>query len=410
MFRLRKKIRKRTVLLSLSIADLTKKPLRTAGLFISAAVLSFTVFGGLIFSSSLNNGLKSVRSQFGADIMAVPADSDKSVESVLLTGEKSYFYLDKSEAEKIKNVEGVGKVTTQFYLASIGAACCDSEVEIIGYDPKTDFVITPWIKENKTTEPKRDELIVGSEVYTEKDGTIKLFNSKYKVAAHLKKTGTGLDCAVIGTTQTTEDLFNAAKKEGLNFTKKTDPKNKISSILIDTKDGYTKDDVVHNIRVSVDGLKLSQSKNLIDGISSDIGKISGVINIFTVILFIILVVMLAVIFSLILGERRKDFAVMRILGFDKSKITRLFISENLIVNILGGLTGIIVCYLIAILFSGLISDKISLPYLMPNFGKAVLYALVSLVAEAAVVILASVVSVAETGNKDDFLILREGEQ
>jgi len=92
---------------------------------------------------SLQNGLTSYEARLGADIIIVPnqARSHGSIESILLQGIPGYFYMDDSILEKARNTEGVEIATPQFYLASASAGCCSVSVQVIGFDPETDFIV-----------------------------------------------------------------------------------------------------------------------------------------------------------------------------------------------------------------------------------------------------------------------------
>ena len=131
----------------LSFINLKRHPLRSGGLIAITAVLAFFAFGGSILSLSLDGGLESISTRLGADIMVVPLGYDKEAEGVILRGEPSYFYFDKSVEKQLAKVEGVEKVTSQFFLTSSNQDCCALPVQFIGFDPDTDFAVQPWIKE-----------------------------------------------------------------------------------------------------------------------------------------------------------------------------------------------------------------------------------------------------------------------
>ena len=134
----------------LSLKNLKRKSARTAALVILSAFLSFSIFGGSLVVMSLQNGLKSYEARLGADIIVVPnqARSHGTVDAILLQGIPGSFYMDESYYEKIAAREGVEAASPQFFLASASAGCCSVAVQIIGFDPETDFSIQPWIRES----------------------------------------------------------------------------------------------------------------------------------------------------------------------------------------------------------------------------------------------------------------------
>ena len=177
----------------LAISNLRRKPLRTAGLITIVALVAFVLFAGGILSTSMRNGLESMRARLGADLMVVPLGYDEGVEGIILKGEPTYFYFDKYVEQDLEKVEGVKSVSAQFFLTSLNQDCCSIPVQFIGFDPETDFSIQPWISEVYSEEVKDGELIIGSDIKADENNKLKFFGEEYSVAAKLEKTGTGLD-------------------------------------------------------------------------------------------------------------------------------------------------------------------------------------------------------------------------
>ena len=115
-----------------------------------ALLLAAAVLAGSLIVGSLRTGLHSLEARLGADVMVVPyeATSKSSVESIVLQGNIGYFYMDQAAYSKIASREGIGQISAQFFLASASAGCCSVPVQIIGFDPETDFTVTPWIRKS----------------------------------------------------------------------------------------------------------------------------------------------------------------------------------------------------------------------------------------------------------------------
>ena len=56
----------------LSLRNLVKKPLRTTALLFIVAFLVFSMFGGAVVVTSLQNGMNSLEARLGADVIVVP--------------------------------------------------------------------------------------------------------------------------------------------------------------------------------------------------------------------------------------------------------------------------------------------------------------------------------------------------
>ena len=393
----------------LSIDNLKRKPFRTASLVTTVAILAFILFGGSLLSVNLKNGLNNVKARFGADLIAVPVDSQQNMGAILLKGEPDYFYFEKSVADKIAKVDGVARITPQFFLASLGTACCSQAVQIIGFDPKSDFVIRPWLTKIYEKQLRDGELIAGSAVTPEPDQTIKLYETSYPVVAQLEKTGTGLDNSVFGNMNTIRALFAGAKKIGLQFLSSTDPDHSISTVLIKTADGYDANLVARNIISKLDGIRIIKTQGVITGIAENLGSLVAIIYVLIAVLWILAVGILTVVFSITVNERKKEFAVLRILGATRKKLAAIILGESFLISASGGVIGIAAASAIVFPFSVYIGDQLGLPYLQPQVGVVLGVLALSLSLSSLVGPLASAYAAFKISKAETYLTMREGE-
>ena len=393
----------------LALNNLKRKPLRTAGLIVIVGLLSFVLFGGSILSVNLKNGLDSTKSRFGADLMVVPLDAEAEAEGILIKGEPNYFYFDKSLIDKLSNVQGIESLTSQFYLTSSNQDCCDIPVQFIGFEPDTDFTVQPWIEKVYDGRVNDGSLIVGSDIDVENGSSLKFFDKEYPVAAKLEETGTGLDQAVFANMNTLKGMFLAAKEKGLSFTENVDPETAVSSVMIKIKDGYETDDVIHNIRVKTDGLQIVKTKSMLSDIAESLGTFIWFIYIFAVMLLLLALIVLSVVFSITVNERKKEFAVIRALGGTKRFVLAVIFKESLGISVSGGIAGILAAAIVLFPFSTYIADNIGLPYLNPNTSIIILILALSLLISFASGPIAAIRSAVRISKTETYLTMREEE-
>ena len=168
---------------NIAVRNIAGKPLRSAVLVILAALLSLTVCAGTLIVRSLRSGLDSLEARLGADVMVVPkeASQKQSFENIVLQGSTGYFYMDKSLMDKVTGRDGVGKSSPQFFLASASAGCCSIPVQIIGFDPDTDFTITPWIKRSYGGELGLFDVVIGNDLNAFVGDSIKFYGVDCRV-------------------------------------------------------------------------------------------------------------------------------------------------------------------------------------------------------------------------------------
>ena len=158
---------KRLTCATLAFANVRRKPMRTVGLAIIVAVFAFALFCGSMLTQSLKSGIESMSGRIGADLMVVPRGSGTDLQNSLLRSEPSTFYLEDDIIDGLSSIDGVAQTSPQLFIASLNAACCTVPVQLIGYDPDTDFTITPWMTNTMSEPLSSGQVVVGSLILAE---------------------------------------------------------------------------------------------------------------------------------------------------------------------------------------------------------------------------------------------------
>ena len=382
---------------------------RTIGLILILVILTMSLFGGSIFIKSLNNGLDSLNERLGADIIVLPKDAESEVDlqNLLLQGTPGYFYMDKSILNDLESIEGVDRISAQYFLVSANADCCSVKVQIIGFDEETDFTIKPWLHESYQGVLKDNEIIVGSMLSTKVGHTLKLYGKEFLVVGKLEKTGTGLDTAVYTTGDTVKALIEAAEDKGISILSKQSPDDVISSVYIDVKDGYDIDPIVSDINLNNSEVKAVRARTMMTSTSDRLGIISSAISFFVKIIWAFAAIILIAAFYIITGERKKEFAALRVIGVSRKKLGVLVMSEAIIIGIIGSVFGIIITGAFMYSFSVLIGTRLDLPYLLPGVVTTIYYILVTFISVVLLGTISGLISAYRAVSVDTARILRE---
>lgn len=358
---------------SIALKNVKGRPARSIILVIISALLSFAVFGGTMVISSLDSGLGALENRLGADIMVVPyeATTQKKFDDIVLQNATGYFYMDNSIADEVLACSGVGQSSEQFFLASASSSCCSVAVQIIGFDPSTDFTITPWIKKSYTNDLKELDVVVGNDLNAFVGDTISFYGVDCNVAAKLDKTGTGFDTAVFTTKDTIKRLIKSSVDRGMNIFGKVDPEKTVSCLMINASAGYTPEEVVNDINLHVKNVKAIQSKELISGVSDSLGGVSGMIRVLMIAVWVLGVVILLLAFAMSVNERKKEFAVLRAVGAARARLAHIVLGEALVICIVGSVIGVLLGLIVIIPFNGLIEQSLGLPFLLPSVGTII---------------------------------------
>ena len=348
----------------LAFANLKRKPYRTLALLSIIALSAGVLFGSLILVSSLKGGIQGLKSRIGADLMIVPEGFESKVEGVLLSGEPSYFYLDKEIEEKIRAVEGVEAVTGQFYLTSVSESCCDFPVQIIGFENDSDFIVKNWAR-NRLSEKKlsgkklsgeEEFILAGSNISIEK-GTVKFFGTTHKITARLAKSGTGMDNVIFADLPSLQRIFEDAKARGFGFISDGDTLSKTSVIFVKLSPGYKPDGTSLRIKNAVSGVQIIQSQRFISSLIENVRSILVFLYAAAILVILITVLPLSIVFSLSVNERLREFSILRVLGAVPSKLCTIVLKEAGFLGGSGALFGIFVSALIILPFNIVISQK-----------------------------------------------------
>ncbi len=374
---------------SLALSNIRKKPYRTTALTILVALASGVLFGTLLLTASIKGGLSGIKNRIGADLMIVPEGYEAQAESVLLSGEPNYFYMDKSIEETVRGIQGVGEVSSQFYLTSLSESCCDFPIQIIGFDPETDFIVKSWASK-KVKGSDDDELILaGSSITTEKD-SVRFFEHTHKVSARLAKSGTGMDNAIYTDISNLEQIFEDAKAKGFGFISDGNAKSKTSVIFVKLSQGARPDSTAARIKGAVSGIQVIQSDKFVSGLMDSISSFLIFLYAVSVIVVLITVLTLSIVFNLSINERLREFSILRVLGADFKKLRSIVFAEAGLIGSLGAVLGIFLSALILLPFNVLISEKLNMPFVLSGAGPLALFALVTFAVLVGACLVASV--------------------
>ncbi|MCL2174524.1 MAG: FtsX-like permease family protein [Treponema sp.] len=393
---------------TLSIKNLQAKPVRTACLILITAILAFTVFCGSIIALNLGQGLAAITKRFGADIMVVPKGSIEEAQTILLRGEPHNFYFDAKIIDTINNIDGIIQASPQFFLASLSTDCCDDHVQLIAYDPETDFVVQPWIAEKYGDKVLDGQVVVGSHISINTNRTIKLFNNNYAAAAQLSPSASGFDTSVFMTMNTMRDLVEHSKMIDSSIAENYKD-GMVSAILVKTEHGKDASVIASYIKEQNEEVDALVSQGVFTRIASSLSGFTNYFRVISLILWLLAVVVLAAVFSGLIYERKKEFALLRVIGAARGRLVGIVLCESSLAGIAGGIAGIILACITVFPFANLISARLGLPYLDASILNIIFLMLICLIISALSGIFASLYSALKISKAETYFTMREGE-
>lgn len=393
----------------LPLNNLIRNAGRTAGLVALVALLAFVAFGGSLVMSSLQNGIASLEARLGADVIVAPATarSQQDLNEVLIEGVPGQFYMDSSILDKVAGREGVAIASPQYYLATMKAGCCSMPVQVIGFDPATDFSVQPWIARTFGGDLGVDQVVVGCNITGAPGATIKLYGVECSIMSKLEETGTKLDNAVFATNETVQHLINEAVSRGFPPDSHEDPATRISTVQVKVADGYDAEAVAGDINLHVRGVHAVATRAMTSSVAESVSGISRVIGVLMAVIWVLAAAVLAIAFAIVGKHRSREFAVLRVIGMSRKALSGCVVKEALITSALGAVVGIVVALVVTLSFNTALEEALGVPFLTPDAPTMALFA----VGAFAVTVIAGSVASAASANRlsrvDAGQVLRE---
>lgn len=361
---------------NLIVENYLRNPFRSLGLSLLIALLASVLLVGGLLSLSLSKGLDRLSSRLGADVIVFPQGSELDDQTILLQGDFKYAYLPQGSLEFIRGLDDVEVATPQYFLTSLSSSCCDQKVWIVGFDPSSDFVIQPWIREVFEDKLVKGTIVVGSEISVGEKKTVKFFDREYPVAAKLEPIGNGLDQAVFVDVATLADIRGAAKTKGVRFDSSSVG---YSSILIKLRPDSDTERLSREIYAHFDGLQIFSRKDLFSGLEKPANVMQVVVWIVVAFFLVIAAAAIVISFSLSTRERKREYALLRILGSTRRRLKILVLGEALLVSAVGTYIGLLFSSVFFFTFKIWLGEHIDIPFIVPeNAEIAAVYAVIIL--------------------------------
>lgn len=393
----------------LPLTNLTRNAGRTAGLVALVALLAFAVYGGSLVMSSLQNGIDSLEARLGADVIVAPATSKShnDLNEILIEGVPGQFYMDASVLDEVAGREGVEVASPQYYLSTMKAGCCTMPVQVIGFDPETDFAVQPWIARTFEGDLGYDQVVVGCNITGAPGATITLYGVDCVIASKLEETGTKLDNAVFATNETVQHLINEAVERGFPPDAHEDPAKRISTVQVKLADGYDAETVAGDINLHVRGVHAVATRAMTSSVADSVSGIAGVVGVLMGVIWVLAAAVLVIAFLVAGKQRVREFGVLRVIGASRKALSGIVVKEAAIISVLGAIIGIAVALVVVLAFNGALEEALGVPFLMPGIGTMSLFAMLALVVTVVAGCAASAVSARRLSKVDPGQVLRE---
>lgn len=374
-------------------------PVRSLIIAVLALAQAACVFGGLILVGAMRAELTLAERRLGADLVVYPTTCLNQVEKkrLLMLGTPVGCHQPRSALARMSSNEDIAAVSYQLYVSETLAD--GSTRWIVGFEPETDFALSPWIAEGDGTSLPRGSVLVGSAVPGADGQSLSVFGRERPIGAHLLATGSELDDAVFVSMDTLTDMMADARAAGQDIDASLDPRTDYSAALVRASDSDAIESVTNWINLYVRKVSAVHATEALVGAASGIRAHRGVaIGVLGATWLVLLGALIIVQVSL-MNERMQELAVWRSIGASRSIMSRVMLSESALLHALGALAGVCLAALtVPLVGDGSLVEALAAPATsLPLAGLSIVA--VTCVGVAGTRLAIARVSRAATGNK-----------
>ena len=330
---------------------------------IAVAAMVFTAL--LLLYGGVSRGIDLNEQRGGADVMAVPADTKAWVtdSELLFSGAPVVSYVSEDVVDQISQIEGVTRVTVQFFGQTLQESCCSTgdETRIVGFDPATDWVIMPYC-DTQVTSLERGQAIVGCKVDAFKNGTGTILGQDITVVGTLAETGSSLDYSVLMGIDAVRAIASESAGYEHFWEEYGQPEGLVSSILVDVDESVaTASSVVRKID-KIEGLTALQRASVVSSTVETLNAVFAIMLAAGILLGAASLLQMVARFSSSVWERKAELALYRALGARTGQLRAVIFGEALAITVFGLVIGVILGLALYVAGLGWLEGMSSFPF------------------------------------------------
>lgn len=387
---------------SIAWKNVIRKLFRNVVVGMAVSLLVALLIFALLFNNSVKEDIDEATRKLGADIVIVPPEAKDLAEDFILESKEKTFYMDKAIYDEVVALDDVEQATYHIYLDTIESGCCSIvEGQVVVFDQKTDFIVTPWLTAKSRRPLKEGEVYIGSYVaeYLGLLETVTLFDKEVVVAGELEETGIGFDHGLF---VRLEDLDLASPGVAGQYRA-----GQVSIVFLRLKEGADPQAVTNKIVELNPAVGIMTRASIGGGVKNTLKDITRIFTITIVISSVLAILLAWSTFTALANERQKEVGIMRAIGATRGQIMRMFLSEAVFISALGGILGVVVGHLLIRYLAQDFELLSSLGAISFTSLKTILLTVVSLGAGVLVCLFGALLPVLRLANMEPLLAIKE---
>ena len=394
------------LLANLALQNLGRRKARSLLLIAAVAIGSGVVFTGATLMRSIDDSMTVGFTRLGADMMVVPEGALTNITAALLTVEPTDLVLEADVLAKAR-LASVARAAPQ-KIARVehsGIGSHHELVDLIGIDPVHDFTIQPWLKEKLGREFRPGDVILGAGRDAPLGSQLLIFGKPHVVYGKLGRTGVGThERGIFMSFETLQSLAGSMPQRPAVLAP-----GKVTGFLVELAPGATTLQARFAILSAVKGVKVVTGESSLSGIRQGLAALLKGILALMVLMFASMAVMVSVLFSAIVTERRTELGMLKAIGARRLQIVGMMVVEAVIATGIGGVLGVTLGVLVMRLYERSLVyylDNIGVPFVWLDLPRTVAFAAAAIGLAAAIGALGALYPAWRASRRDAYDLVR----
>lgn len=399
----------RWLLVSLALQNLGRRKARSLLLVAAVALGSGVVFTGAILMRSIDRSMEVGFTRMGADVMVVPEGALTNITAALLTVEPTDLVLD-ADALAQARLTSLGRIAAQkiVRVEHSGIGSHHDSADLIGFEPARDFTVQPWLSEKLNRSLRPGDVILGAGREGNLGAELLIFGKPHVIYGRLGRTGVGThERGVFMSFATLEALAGAIGSHGKQPAVLAS--GKVTGFLAELAPGATALQARFAILSSVKGVKVVSGDTTLSGIRQGLAALLDGILALMVLMFASAALMVSVLFSAIVTERRGELGLLKAIGARRSQVLGMMVTEAVLATGVGGLLGVVLGVLVMQLFERSLVyylASVGVPFLWVDTPRMVAFAAGAIVLASAIGVLGVLYPAWRASRRDAYDLVR----
>jgi putative ABC transport system permease protein len=297
-----------------------RDPLRSLLLFACALLVAGFCFAVAVIISGASASLEVAEEKYGADLVVFAEGAERDTQGALLMGAPVQAWMPRSTIGAVAAVPGVATASPQVYLATVQGSphSADSSLVVVAIDPATDFTLSAWSPGTPVSGLGDRQTIGGTSISVPDDEPITVYGYELDLVGTLERTGTIVDRTLFVTFATAADMLSRTSlqtEQGFIV-----PADSVSSILVRVTPGADPEQIAEDIGLKVPGVSPVSRSGLFDSVSEQMRGEQAIMLVILVVVLVLSLAVIALVFSMVVNERRREIGVIRALGATRTAV------------------------------------------------------------------------------------------